>query len=75
MTEDRSPSPSVLTTQTPSSNLPGTHDERRYFEYSRQRSVVEFSGYSDSNFWDQLILQVSHDDPAVCHAVIALDSL
>ncbi|KAF6239865.1 hypothetical protein HO173_002412 [Letharia columbiana] len=45
MTKDRSPAPSILTTQTPSSNLPGTQDERRYFEYSRQRSVVEFSGY------------------------------
>lgn len=73
--EDRSPGPSVLSTQVPSSSLPGTHEERRCFDYYRQRSVLEFSGYFDSNFWGQLILQVSHDDPAVRHAVIALGSL
>ena len=73
--EDRPPGPSVLSTQLPSSSLLGTHEERRCFDYFRQRSVLEFFGYFDSNFWDQLILQVSHDDPAVRHAVIALSSL
>lgn len=73
--EDSSSGPSVLPAQAPSSSLPGTREEQRCFDYFRQRSVLEFSGYFDSNFWDQLILQVSHDDPAVRHAVIALGSL
>ena len=73
--EDRYPSSSVPSAQDPALSLPGSEKERRYFEYSRQRSVVELSGYFDSDFWDQLILQVSHHDSAVRHAVIALGSL
>ena len=73
--EDRYPSPSVLSPQDPSLGLPGSDKKQRHFECFRQRPVVEFSGYFDSNFWDQLVSQVSHHDSAVRHAVIALGSL
>ena len=65
----------LLSAQDPSLSLPGSDKERRHFEYFRRRSFGEFSGYFDSNFWDQLISQVSHHDSAVRHAVIALGSL
>ena len=35
----------------------------------------KLSGHLDSNFWDQLVLQISHDDPAVRHAVISVGSM
>ncbi|KAL9124522.1 MAG: hypothetical protein Q9217_006155 [Psora testacea] len=55
--------------------LPGTSDERRYFDYFRHRIPEAFSGCFTSEFWDRLVLQVSRDDSAVWHAVIALASM
>lgn len=52
--DERSPGPSVPSIHAVSSSIPGTHEERRCFENFRRRFVVEFSGYFDSNFWDQL---------------------
>lgn len=33
------------------------------------------SRYSASDFWDCLVLQISHDQPTVRHALIALGAL
>lgn len=56
-------------------NLPGTSNERRHFDYFQQRTVVDLAGYFDSAFWYQLVLQISHCEPAVRHGIIALGSL
>ncbi|KAL9628767.1 MAG: hypothetical protein Q9164_007152, partial [Protoblastenia rupestris] len=52
--------------------LPGNAQERRYFDYFRHRILDDFSGCFSSEFWDRLVLQVCHHDPAVRHAVIAV---
>lgn len=55
--------------------LPGTSNERRHFHYFQQRTVADLAGYFDSAFWYQLVLQISHCEPAVRHGIIALGSL
>jgi len=50
-------------------------DERRIFGYMRERAIYDVSGYFESEFWDRLILRVSHTEPAVRHALLGLGSL
>lgn len=56
-------------------SIPGDGQERRAFEFFRYRTAVEMSGFFRSEFWDGLLLQASHSEPAILHAVIALGSL
>ncbi|KAH7412958.1 hypothetical protein BKA64DRAFT_637638 [Cadophora sp. MPI-SDFR-AT-0126] len=58
-----------------SGNILGDGQERRAFEFFRYRTAVEMSGFFGSEFWDSLLLQASHSEPAILHAVIALGSL
>jgi hypothetical protein len=58
-----------------SSSIPGNYDERRSFYYLRERTIYDISGYFESEFWDRLVLQISHTEPAVRHALLALSSL
>lgn len=53
----------------------GTDQERRCFDYFCRRTVAQLSGSFDSAFWNQLLLQATHHEPAVWHAVVALGSL
>jgi hypothetical protein len=55
--------------------LLGTDQERRCFDYFRRRTAPQLSGPFDSTFWDRLLLQATHHQPAVWHAVAALGSL
>lgn len=55
--------------------LPGDQEERRYFALFRSRTAPLFAGYFDANFWDRFVPQISHAEPAVHHAVVALASL
>ncbi|MCJ1430149.1 hypothetical protein MMC29_008065 [Sticta canariensis] len=55
--------------------LPGNDEERRYFSLFRSRTAPVFAGYYDPGFWDRFIIQISHVEPAVHHAVVALASL
>jgi hypothetical protein len=50
-------------------------DESRSLDYYRTRVSKDISGYFDTNFWDNLVLQVSDREPAVRHAILALSSL
>lgn len=59
----------------PKSLTPLNDIEQKSLCFFRTRTAVIFAGYSDSGFWDRVILQVSHTEPAVRHAVIALGSL
>lgn len=58
-----------------SSNIHGDDQEQRGFHFFCNRTAGEISGYLSSEFWDTLLLQASHTDPAILHAVIALGSL
>lgn len=52
----------------------GELDERRSFHHFRIRTADDLSGCFDSNFWNRLVLQLSHTEPAIKHALIALGS-
>ena len=52
----------------------GDEKERRSFDFFRNHTATVFAGYFDTSFWERLILQVSHSEPAVRHAVVALGS-
>jgi len=49
-------------------------NELRSFKYFQSR-VKDISGYFESDFWSRLVLQVSHIEPAVRHALLALSSV
>ncbi|KAE9364759.1 hypothetical protein N431DRAFT_431560 [Stipitochalara longipes BDJ] len=48
--------------------------ERRAFQYFFTKTSSEIAGFLPSDFWNKLVLQASHTDPAILHAVIALGS-
>jgi hypothetical protein len=55
--------------------LVGSPQERLVFHYFRCRTVPALFSSSRSPFWDQLLLQATHHQPAIWHAVVALGSL
>ena len=55
--------------------VPGDKEERRYLEYFRGKTAPKFAGDYDPGFWDHLLLQIGHAEPAVRHAIVALASL
>jgi hypothetical protein len=58
-----------------SSEIPGDEAEQRSFHYLRERAIYDISGYFELEFWDRLVLQISHTEPSVRHALLALSSL
>lgn len=49
--------------------------EYRAFDFFKSRTAPELASAMKSTFWQSLILQVCHDDPAIRHAVVAFGSL
>lgn len=49
--------------------------EVQYFELFRVHTASQLSGYFNSNFWTQRVLQECHSDAAIRHAVVALGAL
>lgn len=49
--------------------------ERRTFDFFRARTAPCVSGYFADAVWDRLVLQLSHHEPAVRHAINALGAL
>lgn len=49
--------------------------EKRYFQFFRQKTVASTNSLVDSRFWDRIVLQICHVEPAVKHIVLALSSL
>ncbi|KAL2836709.1 hypothetical protein BJX68DRAFT_250474 [Aspergillus pseudodeflectus] len=50
-------------------------EERQYLDFFRKATAAQCAGYFYDEFWQRLVHQVSEEQPAVCHAVIALGSL
>ncbi|PMD12203.1 hypothetical protein NA56DRAFT_587606 [Hyaloscypha hepaticicola] len=48
--------------------------ERHAFQFFCTKTASEIAGFLPTDFWNKLILQASHTDPAILHAVIALGS-
>jgi hypothetical protein len=67
--------PNALALYRMSVDLAGDQEERRAFHFFRSNSVMALQGYFDSEFWSRLVLQASHTEPTIRHAVIALGSL
>ena len=53
----------------------GTDKERRCFDFFLNRTAPQLSGFWDSDFWGCLILQATHHQSAIRHAVLALGAL
>ena len=49
--------------------------ERRFFDYFRSVAMPKSAKFFGSDFWGRRVLQISHSEPAVKHAVLALSSL
>lgn len=60
---------------TPSISLEATEEEGKYFRYFCGRTAYQLPGYFDSNFWNHIILQESHNVTPIRHAVIAIGAL
>ena len=67
--------PRALAAHPISVEIAGSRKERRAFYFFRDNSAASFRGFSESSFWDQLVLQASHTEPGIRHAVIALGAL
>ncbi|MCJ1300194.1 hypothetical protein MMC08_002989 [Hypocenomyce scalaris] len=59
----------------PSTGVVGDDQECRGFDFFLHRTAPELVESLQSKLWDHLVLQVSHLDSAVRHAVIAIGSL
>lgn len=59
----------------PSGGILGSEKECRAFHFFYRRSIPQLSGFFGSDFWDRLVLQVAHAEPAVRHAAMALGSV
>ncbi|KAL2075090.1 hypothetical protein VTL71DRAFT_32 [Oculimacula yallundae] len=49
--------------------------EGQYFQVFRTHTASELSGFFDSEFWQRSVLQESHSEAAIRHAVVALGAL
>ncbi|KAE8416797.1 hypothetical protein BDV36DRAFT_198408 [Aspergillus pseudocaelatus] len=52
-----------------------TSDERRCFSYFQCSTIPMMNVWFDHHMWDRLTLQMSHAEPAICHAVVAVSAL
>ena len=48
--------------------------EKRYFQFFRQKTMASTTSLFDFRFWDRVVLQACHYEPAIKHAVLALSS-
>lgn len=59
----------------PSNGLQLHYSEALYFELFRVQTSSELSGYFNSSFWAQRVVQECHSESAIRHAVVALGAL
>ena len=50
-------------------------EEGQYFQVFRTHTASELSGFFDSEFWTRSVLQESHSEASIRHAVVALGAL
>ena len=65
----------ALSLYRPSTAVADDISECRSFQYFQTRTAQVMSGYFEVDFWNHLVLQVCHVEPAVHHALVALSSL
>ncbi|KAE8444976.1 hypothetical protein EG329_014104 [Mollisiaceae sp. DMI_Dod_QoI] len=57
------------------SGLAFNAQEGQYFQVFRTHTANELSGFFDSEFWTRSVLQESHSEASIRHAVVALGAL
>lgn len=73
----RSPTPdaSSLAIQRLCITTPGNTQEKRGLSFFVTNTAAELSGFYDTSFWGELVLQASSSESSLRHAVIAIGSL
>ncbi|TVY16679.1 hypothetical protein LARI1_G006301 [Lachnellula arida] len=61
--------------RSPSMGFQGTGTERWSFDFFRQNTAPQLSGFLGGDFWERLLLQAALHDPSIRHAILALGSL
>jgi len=74
-TTETPPEISKAIIRAPSTSFLGTTKERRSFSFFQARTAPQLSGFFDGDFWERLLLQASHHELCIRHAIIALGSL
>jgi Fungal Zn(2)-Cys(6) binuclear cluster domain/Fungal specific transcription factor domain len=69
------PRPTALSINTPALLVPGNEPERHYFQIFCDEMAPNLPGYFTTEFWSCTVLQLSHSEPAIRHAVVALGAL
>jgi hypothetical protein len=59
----------------PSVAIPGSQDERRYFQRFCDKTAAEICGSWDPTFWTDKVLQLCHHDAPIRYATIAIGAL
>lgn len=67
-----STSDSTPITLDPNISPPLTANEARGFDFFRNKTTSEIRGAFRSSLWEQIVLQLSHQEPAILHAVVAV---
>ncbi|KAM3066651.1 hypothetical protein ACMFMG_002363 [Clarireedia jacksonii] len=61
--------------RSPAFGLGFNTNEGQYFQVFRTHTASELSGFFDSEFWTRSVLQESHSEASIRHAVVALGAL
>jgi hypothetical protein len=73
------PRPPTVKFLSPTAYRPGgfafNAQEGQYFQVFQKRTASELSGFFDSEFWTRSVLQESHSEASIRHAVVALGAL
>ena len=64
-----------LSAMNPTFAFQGTYQERNAFQNFRIRVASQMSSYFDGWFWHTTVLQASHREPSIRHAMLALSAL
>jgi hypothetical protein len=59
----------------PTVTIAGSQKERRSFHFFQQKTAFQLSGSFEDAFWERYVLQATHHEPSIRHAIIALGAL
>ncbi|TRX87756.1 hypothetical protein FHL15_011348 [Xylaria flabelliformis] len=68
------PTEAVTILAGPSFEIQVNSRSKRSFAFFVQRTCLQLAGFFGSDFWERLILQAAHHEPAIRHAIIAIGS-
>ncbi|CAG8971976.1 hypothetical protein HYALB_00003314 [Hymenoscyphus albidus] len=58
-----------------STNIHASPQAHRSFAFFVHRTRHQLAGFSGAEFWERLVLQAAHHEPAIRHGVVAIGSL